>query len=100
MGAGWMNLGSLVLGLLALILPVVALFHKTGRTWPLLCTMSLAACAAALFLQLRYTGHLVYKQDWSALLDTSDAVVGMAGLLLAATAALNVVVLVVRMKKR
>lgn len=56
-GAGWMNLASLALGLLAWMLPVAAMIRTAARpralhpALPLVC-VSFAACAAALYLQL------------------------------------------------
>ena len=53
-GAGWMNLASLALGLLAWMLPVAAMIRTAARpralhpALPLVC-VSFAACAAALF---------------------------------------------------
>ena len=58
-GAGWMNLASLALGLLAWMLPVAAMIRTAARpralhpALPLVC-VSFAACAAALYLQLRF----------------------------------------------
>ena len=52
-GAGWMNLASLALGLLAWMLPVAAMIRTAARpralhpALPLVC-VSFAACAAAL----------------------------------------------------
>ena len=67
-GAGWMNLASLALGLLAWMLPVAAMIRTAARpralhpALPLVC-VSFAACAAALYLQLRYHAHLSRIED-------------------------------------
>ncbi len=76
-GAGWMNLASLALGLLAWMLPVV----------------SFAACAAALYLQLRYHAHLSRIEDVGAFLDTAQAAAFASAVLLCVTLALNALAL-------
>jgi len=101
-GAGWLNLGSLVLGLIAWILPVVNLVQNNKadrRNWVVFSVVSLSACATSLCMQLFYSDHLVKIEDWSALMDTSHAVALVATLLLVVTIILNVVTLVVYYRK-
>ena len=78
-GAGWMNLASLALGLLAWMLPLVC--------------VSFAACAAALYLQLRYHAHLSRIEDVGAFLDTAQAAAFASAVLLCVTLALNALAL-------
>lgn len=47
------------------------------------------ACALALLFQLVYNWHLVAIGDWSALMDTTGAVVKVSVVLVAVTAGLN-----------
>lgn len=85
-GAGWMNLTSLGLGLAAWALPLAALALRkraAGRLCPALVWASAAACGAALYLQICYQNHLVQIHDVGAILDTTDALVFVAGVLLA-----------------
>ena len=91
-GYGWMNLGSLLLGLTAWGIPAVYFSRRKpgGDRAGLACLLSMAACAGALFLQVLYNKHLVELQDWSALLDTSGALVRTAAVLIAVTALLQV----------
>ncbi len=94
LGAGWLNVGSLILGFIAWILPVVNLMqrHKTDNgNWAILTAASITACAVSLCLQLFYTNHLVTIEDWSALMDTSGAVASVATFLLVVTIILNVI---------
>ena len=91
-GAGWMNLASLCLGVSAWVLPLAAFALRRkagGRLCPTLVWASAAACAAALYLQICYQGHLVKIDDASAILDTTDALVFVAGVLIAVTAMLD-----------
>jgi cytochrome c oxidase subunit 4 len=95
--AYWLNLGSLILGLTAWILPIVRLMrrNKAGKgNVPLLFALSLGACALSLCLQIFYTDHLVKIEDWSALMDISFAMAWVSALLLAVTLLLNAIVLV------
>ncbi len=97
-GAGWLNLGSLVFGLIAWILPVVNLMQPNKadhRSWAVFSVASVSACAISLCMQIFYTDHLVKIEDWSALMDTSHAVAFVATSLLAVTIILNVFTLVV-----
>lgn len=101
-GAGWLNLGSLVLGLVAWILPGISLMqHKEAsrRNWAAFSIASVSACAVSLCMQIFYTDHLVTSEDWSALLDTSHVLVVVATILLAGTLILNAITLVVYGKK-
>lgn len=100
-GAGWLNLGSIVFGLIAWILPVVSLvrLNKSGhRNRAIFSAASFCACAISLCMQVFYNDYLVKIEDWSALMDTSHAVASVSALLLAVTAVLNAITLVTRRK--
>jgi cytochrome c oxidase subunit 4 len=103
-GAPWLNLGSLLLGLVAWILPVVNLLQRhnadRSRNWMVFSIASVSACAIALVLQIFYTNHLVRIEDWSALMDTSSAVAKVATFLLVVTLMLNAGTLAVHYGKR
>jgi len=101
-GSGWLNLGSLVLGLIAWILPVVNLVqhNKADRSnWIVFSVASVSACAVSLCMQIFYGNHLVKIEDWSALMDTSSAVASAAIMLLVVTVILNAVTLVIYHEK-
>ena len=92
MGAGWMNLASLGLGLAAWLLPCIAIaFYRKagGRLSAVFVAASGLCCALALYLQIRYQNHLVEIGDIIAILDTSEPLVFVAGVLLGVTAFLN-----------
>lgn len=89
---GWLNLGSLVLGLIAWVLPV--LIFKRGRKqenkkWVILSFTSISACAISICFQIFYTYHLVKTEDWSALMDTIGAVAFASAVLIIFTIVLN-----------
>jgi cytochrome c oxidase subunit 4 len=95
---GLLNLGSLVLGLIAWILPVVNLMRygkRDHRDWIVLAIMSISACAISLCSQILYQYHLVRIGDWSALMDTTAAAAFVSTTLLAVTIALNAMTLIV-----
>lgn len=95
---GLLNLGSLALGLIAWILPVVNLMrrgkHDHGN-WIVLSVISLSACAISLCFQIFYNYHLVQIADWSALMDTTGVVACVAAVLLIITIILNTITLIV-----
>ncbi|WP_342513345.1 hypothetical protein MKY34_00720 [Sporosarcina sp. FSL K6-1522] len=94
---GWLNVGSLVLGLVAWILPVVSLMrYKQGehKNWVAFSMMSVSACAIALLFQIVYNHHLVTINDWTALMDTTESLVKVGAILLIVTIVLNVVTLI------
>ena len=103
MDAAWLNIGSLLLGLIAWILPVVNIMkcnkdnHRNGG---ILTGISVSVCAISLCMQIFYTNHLVQIEDWSALMDTSDATAMVSALLLVVTIILNAVAGVLYYKKK
>ncbi|MBD7964758.1 hypothetical protein [Fictibacillus norfolkensis] len=92
---GLLNVGSLILGLIAWILPVLNLFRKQNKSWKMLSTISISACSISLCFQILYTYHKVLMEDWAGLLDTMFATAFASAALLIITIALNVMTLVV-----
>lgn len=95
---GLLNLGSLVLGLIAWILPVVILIRDKKdiqSNWAALSIMSISACAISLCFQIYYHYHLVKIEDWGALMDTIGGVAFAATVLLIVTILLNGITLIV-----
>ena len=99
---GLLNLGSLVLGLIAWILPGVNLMwykKKVHKNWIAFSMISISACAISLCFQILYNYHLVRIEDWSALMDTMGAVVLAASVLLIVTIILNAITLFIYRKR-
>lgn len=86
---GLLNLASLLLGLGAWALPMIAILRK--RNAGLSTGISFGLCSLSLLLQICYTQHLVNIGDWSALQDTHYAVQFAACALLIGTAVLNLI---------
>ena len=91
MGNIWylLNPLSLLLGLAAWALPLMAISRRLrlGKT---LAASSLCCSVSLLVANWYIRSHLAALQDWSALLDTSGALVRTAAVLIAVTALLQV----------
>lgn len=87
------HLLSLLLGLAAI---VFALHSIRVRLCPVCCCLSFSCCGGALLLQLLECRHLIGIGDWSALMDTTDAVLLAALSLLGITILLNILALLRR----
>ncbi|WP_312097209.1 hypothetical protein [Niallia sp.] len=98
---GLLNIGSLVLGLIAWILPAANLMRNKRENqgnWLIIGLVSMSACTIALLFQIFYNYHLVSIEDWSALMDTTGGVVVAATVLILVTIVLNAVNLIVYRK--
>ncbi|MBM7580697.1 hypothetical protein [Jeotgalibacillus terrae] len=91
---GWLNIGSLLLGLIAWILPIAMLAKhnkKNNKSWPLFSIASISSCVIALLFQILYNDYLVRIEAWVSLMDTTRAVVVLSGILAGVTIILNVI---------
>ena len=94
----FLMLGSLVLGLIAWIFPVIGLmmFKKyENRNYIIFSILSNSACAISLCFQIFYNNYLVKTEDWSALMDTAGAVAFVSAVLLLGTILLNAITLII-----
>ena len=95
-GIDWLNTGSIVLGLIAWILPVVNFGrYEKHNHWVTRCIMSISACAISLSFQIFYIYHIVKIEEWSTLMDTMGAVAFVSVVLLIVTIILNTITLIV-----
>lgn len=92
---GWLNLGSLVLGLIAWILPAINImrYEKRSKNWITLSIVSLSACSISLFLQICSFYERVKAEDWGALMDTMSVIASVPAILLIGTIILNAITL-------
>ena len=100
---GWLNIGSLLLGLVAWILPVLSLIGNKKHeysNWGILAVLSISACAISISFQMFYHYHLVKIEDWTALMDTTRAVVIATAVLLIFTLLLNGLTFIVYQKNK
>ncbi|MFU7514409.1 hypothetical protein [Clostridium sp. HCS.1] len=93
-----LNPASLILGLIAWILPIINITQYNNskhRNWVVFSVTSLSLCSISIFFQIIYNNHLVNISDWSALMDTTDALVFMTLILISVTITLNIITLVI-----
>lgn len=96
--AGLLNFGSLILGLIALTIPVVNFIQykkQNNKKRGVLSFISISSCAVSLCFQILYCYYLVEIEDWSALMDISGSIAFVAMLLLIVTIILNPINLIV-----
>lgn len=90
----FLMMGSLILGLIALILPIVNI-SRNKRNYNKNCAVysifSLSACAISISFQLIYSNYMVGIEDWSALIDTIGTSTLLSLILLIVTLILNVI---------
>lgn len=94
MGYGWLNVGSMVFGLIGCILPVINIILGSkfvNKNWIAFSIVSISACAVSLWMQIIYINHLINIEDWTAIMDISNAIVSISGLLLLVTIILNTI---------
>ncbi|WFA09066.1 hypothetical protein [Tissierella sp. Yu-01] len=99
---GWFNVGSLLLGLISWLFPIINIIRYirgNQKNWITLSILSMGACIISLWFQIIYNHYLVEIEDWSALMDTMGAVVFSASVLLIVTIILNAVILLVYCKR-
>ncbi|PRY82270.1 hypothetical protein [Alkalibacterium olivapovliticus] len=98
---GWLNIGSLIFGIIAWSIPASSILNtkKIERPISVKVLLSLSACATALWFQLAYTTYLVQIQDWGALEDTTFTLNWGAAILLVVTIGLNILSLKQQMQR-
>lgn len=102
MDYGLLNRGSLILGLVACILPMgnIIMQNKVvNRYWGIISIASFSACGISLCLQIFHINHLVNIEDLTAMMDTLSIVSLGSLLILITTITLNIIVYVVYSKK-
>ncbi len=103
LGVGWLNFFSILLGIVAWALPLVSLFKRirsSGFAGVVFCVLSLCTCSGSLYFQLLAVNMRLNLSDIAGLKDTFSAVLAACVILLAITAALNLIALIVHLVKR
>src|SRR5690625_623605 len=88
-----LNLGSLLLGITAWVVPFLAMKHPPKQSFNFI-IFSFSACIAALCLQLFEINNRVQIEDWSSLMDTIGTLIWVAVILAVITIILNIMALV------
>lgn len=88
---GLLNWGSLVLGLIAWMIPLFAIIRrkKSKTNSSIMTLLSTGACALALWFQISYINYLVEINDLPSLMDTIGTLTWVAAILLVVTFILN-----------
>ena len=88
-----LNPASLVLGLIAWILPILNIvqYKNNNNNWGVFSMISLSMCSISIYFQIIYTNHLVNISDWSALMDTTNSLVFVTSVLIVVTITLNII---------
>ena len=96
-----LNAGSLVLGLLAWILPLVNVlrYKRERKNWIPFFGASLSACAVSLWMQIISTNQRVNVRDFDGLEDFYYAVAISSTVLIVVTLLLNTAVLILYSKR-
>lgn len=88
------NIASLILGLVAMTLPVINIMlsrKNKNRNWGALSVLSLSFCSLSIWLLTIFINDNVSHEDWSALMDTTPSILKITGVLLFVTILLNAV---------
>lgn len=88
---GLLNIGSLILGLCAWMIPIVLLLKGKASSLRAVKAIFISfVCALiSMLMQMMETKQLIDKNDWSALMDTQGAVVFAAVVMLVGVIVLN-----------
>ncbi|WP_373599252.1 hypothetical protein [Paraclostridium bifermentans] len=99
----WLNKGSILFGLISVIMPIIAIMCKDNTSknnLGLFSIISISSCAISLCMQIHYANHLVNIEDWSALMDLLGTVANVSTILVLATIVLNIVTYIIYNKTR
>ena len=91
---GFLMIGSLILGLVAWILPSINISRyakKYNKDWAIYSIISISACAIAICFQILYSNHMVRIEDLSGLMDTIGTSTILSVTLLISTLVLNAI---------
>lgn len=97
-----LNLASFILGCITLILPIINLAYKEknkNSNWLTPSILSISACTISIYLQMIYNNYLVKIEDWSALLDITNSVTYISGVLISVTLILNLITVSIYKKR-
>lgn len=99
---GFLNVGSLLLGLIAWVLPIVSLVnYKNDKhtNWSTFSILSMISCILALYFQIANTAYLVKLEDWAAIGDLSGVTKFVSLILIVVTITLNATMMILYHEK-
>ena len=98
MDYGWLNIGSVLFGLIALIIPIINLMKEdktVSNNLGVFSGVSISSCAISLCMQVFYANHLVNIEDFTAMMDILGVVANASAVLLVATIVLNFITYII-----
>ncbi|MGL4913701.1 MAG: hypothetical protein ACRC3Y_14870 [Romboutsia sp.] len=98
---GWLTTGSILFGLISIIVPIINLMRQDKgavSNLGVFSGISISACAISLCMQIFYANHLVQIEDFTAMMDIFGTVASVSALLLLATITLNIITYMVYKK--
>ncbi len=98
MDYGWLNIGSVLFGLIALIIPIINLMKEdktVSNNLGVFSGVSISSCAISLCMQVFYANHLVNIEDFTAMMDILGVVANVSAVLLVATIVLNFITYII-----
>lgn len=90
----WLTTGSILFGLIAVVIPIINLTREDKskvNNLGLLSGISISSCAISLCMQIFYTNHLLSIEDFTAMMALLGIISKASLVLLLATIALNII---------
>lgn len=100
---GWITVGSILFGLIAVVIPIINLMRQdkaADNQLGIFSGISISSCAVSLCMEIFYASHLVNIEDWSALMDILGIVANVSLVLLIVTVTLNIIVYMKHKKRQ
>ena len=92
------NILSIILGILAMVMPIISMSVKSGLEYKGAC-ISLSSCVLSIYCQIAEYNSRINQQDFSALLDTSSFITGISAALVIIVLLLNLIMFKLNDKK-
>lgn len=101
MNYGWLNIGSILFGLIAVAIPAINIMRKEKveiKKLGIFSSVSIGACSTSLCMQILYTNYLVNIEDFTAMMDLFGTVASFSVILLIITIVLNFITYTINLK--
>lgn len=102
MNYGWLNIGSILCGLIAVVIPIINLMREDKSSinnLGILSSVSISACSISLCIQIFYANHLVNIRDFTAMMDIFSIVTRISAALVVSTIVLNIITYMIHNEK-
>ncbi len=99
---GWLNIVSILCGLIAVVIPIINLIREdkhNSKNLGVLSGISIGSCAISLCIQMFYANHLIDIGDFTAIMDIFPTVTSVSMVLVIVTIVLNIMIYMIYNKK-